>query len=147
MGRLDKDSEGLILLTNQGELVNRIMRAGNYHEKEYVVTVDHEVTEEFLQKMRGGVYLEELDVTTRPCKAWKKGKNCFVIVLTQGYNRQIRRMCQASGYRVLKLIRIRIMNICLGDLEKGTWRDVTEKEKRELYCQIRDSYSAPGNRK
>ena len=147
VGRLDKDSEGLILLTNQGGLVNRIMRAGNYHEKEYVVTVDREVTEDFLRKIRGGVYLEELDVTTRPCKAWKNSRNCFSIILTQGYNRQIRRMCQASGYRVLKLIRIRIMNIRLGDLEKGTWRNVTEEEKQELYRQIRNSYSAPRKRK
>ncbi len=146
-GRLDKDSEGLILLTNQGELVNRIMRAGNYHEKEYVVTVDREVTEDFLRQISGGVYLEELDVTTRPCKVRKKSRNCFTIVLTQGYNRQIRRMCQASGYRVLKLVRIRIMNIRLGDLEKGTWRAVTEEEKQELYRQTRDSYSAPRKRK
>ena len=143
VGRLDKDSEGLILLTNQGELVNRIMRAGNYHEKEYVVTVDHEITNTFLTNMSRGVYLEELDVTTRPCSVCKSGKNTFRIILTQGYNRQIRRMCEACGYRVTRLIRTRIMNIRLGDLKKGTWRKVTETEKEILYAELLHSYSAP----
>ncbi len=143
MGRLDKDSEGLILLTNQGDLVNRMMRAGNYHEKEYMVTVDREVTDAFLQGMRNGVYLEELNVTTRPCQVEKRGKKQFAIILTQGYNRQIRRMCQVFGYRVTRLVRVRIMNIYLGDLKEGNWRDVTPREKRELYRSIRDSYSAP----
>ena len=147
MGRLDKDSEGLILLTNQGDLVNRMMRAGNYHEKEYIVTVDREVTDVFLQGMRRGVYLEELNVTTRPCKVERRGKKRFGIILTQGYNRQIRRMCQAFGYRVTRLVRVRIMNIYLGDLKEGTWRDVTPQEKQELYRRIRNSYSAPRQNK
>lgn len=143
VGRLDKDSEGLILLTNQGDLVNKIMRAGNYHEKEYRVTVDREVTDEFLKKLRDGVWLEGLQVTTRKCRADKTGRNSFRIILTQGYNRQIRRMCEALGYHVRRLVRLRIMNIRLGDLKPGTWRDVTEEEKAELMRMIRHSYSAP----
>ncbi len=142
-GRLDKDSEGLILLTNQGDLVNRIMRAGNYHEKEYEVTVDRELTEAFLDGMRRGVYLPELNVTTRECTVQKTGKRTFTIILTQGYNRQIRRMCEVFGYRVLRLVRVRIMNICLNDLEKGSYRDLTPAEKKELYRRIEHSYSAP----
>ena len=143
VGRLDKDSEGLILLTNQGDLVNRIMRAANGHEKEYVVTIDRPVTEEFLKKMRAGVYLKELDVTTRRCKARKSGKYTFHIILTQGYNRQIRRMCEACGCRVQRLKRIRVMNIRLGDLKAGAYRPVTEEELRELKNLIRDSRSDP----
>lgn len=143
IGRLDKDSEGLILLTNQGDLVNRIMRAGNFHEKEYVVTVDHDITDEFLEGMRRGVYLEELDVTTRRCMVEKKSRRTFSMVLTQGYNRQIRRMCMAFGYRVRRLVRVRIMNIRLSDLEPGTYRDVTGAEKRELYRLLEGFYSAP----
>ncbi|MCD8152426.1 MAG: pseudouridine synthase [Clostridiales bacterium] len=143
VGRLDKNSEGLILLTNQGDLVNRVMRAGNFHEKEYVVTVDHDITDEFLEGMRSGVYLEELGVKTRRCMVEQKNRRTFSMVLTQGYNRQIRRMCEAFGYRVRRLVRVRIMNIRLGDLAPGTYRDVTEAEKRELYRLIRDSYSAP----
>ena len=143
VGRLDKDSEGLILLTNQGELVNKIMRAGNYHEKEYVVTVDKKITDAFLNQMRRGIYLEELDVTTRKCKVEQKGAHTFTIILTQGYNRQIRRMCEACGYQVKRLIRTRIMNITLGDLKKGTYRDVTPEEKRELLKRTEHSYSAP----
>lgn len=142
-GRLDKDSEGLILLTNQGELVNKIMRAGNYHEKEYVVTVDKKITDAFLNHLRSGVYLEELDVTTRPCKVKKKNACMFTIILTQGYNRQIRRMCEACGYRVKRLVRVRIMNISLGDLKAGTYRDVTLSERRELDRLTEHSYSAP----
>lgn len=145
-GRLDKESEGLILLTNQGELVNKIMRAGNRHEKEYVVWVDHDVTEEFLNRLAGGIYLEELDVTTRRCRVEKKDDRCFVIVLTQGYNRQIRRMCEACGYRVRRLVRTRIMNITLGDLACGTYRRVNGRELRELKELTRDSYSAPKNK-
>ena len=145
VGRLDKDSEGLILLTNQGDLVNKIMRAGNFHEKEYVVTVDRDITEAFLAKMRAGVYLKELDVTTRECRVEKKDNRTVEIILTQGYNRQIRRMCQALGYRVQRLVRIRIMNIFLGDLKPGTYRDVTNAEKRKLNELIKNSYSAPKN--
>ena len=143
VGRLDKDSEGLILLTNQGDLVNRIMRAGNYHEKEYEVTVDRNLTEVFLNRMRGGVYLPDLNVTTRACTVRKTGKRTFSVILTQGYNRQIRRMCEAFGYRVVRLVRVRIMNICLNDLGKGSYRDLTAKEKKELYRRIEHSYSAP----
>ena len=143
MGRLDKDSEGLILMTNQGDLVNRMMRAGNYHEKEYIVSVDREVTEDFLRGMAGGVFLSELNVTTRPCRVEKTGKYAFRIILTQGYNRQIRRMCQVFGRRVTRLVRVRIMNIELGDLKAGRWREVTDQERRELYRRIRNSYSAP----
>ncbi len=143
MGRLDKDSEGLILLTNQGDLVNRILRAGNYHEKEYQVTVDQDLTKEFLDQLRRGVFLPELGVTTRTCKVQRLGRRRFSIILTQGYNRQIRRMCEACGFRVRRLIRVRIMNIQLGDLPVGTYRNLTEEETAKLYQQIRHSYSAP----
>jgi 23S rRNA pseudouridine2604 synthase len=132
IGRLDKDSEGLILLTNQGELVNEILRASNEHEKEYVVSVDRPLTEEFLTRMRKGVHLEELDVTTLPCKVEIKGKNTFDITLTQGLNRQIRRMCAELGYHVRTLQRTRVMNIRLGNLQVGTWRNVTPEEIRIL---------------
>lgn len=143
IGRLDKDSEGLILLTNQGDLVNRIMRAGNYHEKEYLVTVDRPYTKDFLDEMAAGVYLEELDVTTRLCKVTPIDEKRFRIILTQGYNRQIRRMCEALGYEVKRLIRERVMNIELTGLPLGKWRDVTLEEKQVLYQLIADSYSAP----
>ncbi len=143
IGRLDKSSEGLILLTNKGDLVNPILRAGNHHEKEYQVTVNHDLTEDFLEKMRGGVYLEEQDVTTRRCQVKQTGKRNFTIILTQGYNRQIRRMCETLGYRVVRLIRVRVMNIRLGNLKPGTYRDVTAEELRELKRLTKDSYSAP----
>lgn len=132
VGRLDKDSEGLIFMTNQGELVNRIMRGSNGHEKEYVVQVDRPVTKEFVKNMEAGVYLKELGVITRPCRLRVTGTRQFHIILTQGLNRQIRRMCEAMGYQVRALRRIRIMNIKLGDLKKGAWRKVTEEEYREL---------------
>lgn len=132
VGRLDKDSEGLILLTNQGDLVNKIMRAGNRHEKEYLVDVNQDITPEFIAGMAGGVYLEELEVTTRKCLVQKVEKRRFRIVLTQGYNRQIRRMCEAFGYRVKRLKRVRIMNIKLGDLPVGTYRDATPEEWNKL---------------
>ena len=112
VGRLDKDSTGLLLLTNDGELVNKIMRAGNYHEKEYLVSVNKPVTEEFCRKMSRGVAI--LDTVTRPCKVEKTGEKSFRIILTQGLNRQIRRMCETLGYRVMTLQRVRIMNIRLG---------------------------------
>ena len=130
VGRLDKDSEGLILLTNQGDLVNKMMRAGNYHEKEYVVTVDKPVTDDFIKKMSTGVRI--LDQITRPCKVTKVKKHVFNIVLTQGLNRQIRRMCGELGYNVQKLKRIRIMNIELGNLPVGQYRKVTDSELKEL---------------
>lgn len=139
IGRLDKDSEGLLLLTNNGEIVNKIMRAGNMHEKEYIVTVNKPITESFLRGMAGGVPLVELNAMTRKCKVERLGKKEFKIVLTQGLNRQIRRMCEYFGYRVEKLVRVRIMNIELGDLERGTYRDVTGEEYRRLLEMIKDS--------
>ena len=139
IGRLDKNSTGLILLTNTGELVNRILKSSNYHEKEYIVSVDHAITPLFLEQMRKGVKIcidnEDRIVTTRECKAEKIDDKTFSIVLTQGYNRQIRRMCRALGYKVMTLKRIRIMNILLGDLPEGKCREVREKEIRELVRQ------------
>lgn len=132
VGRLDKDSEGLLLLTNNGDIVNKIMRAGNAHEKEYLVTVNKPVTESFLRGLGGGVPLVELGTTTRKCKVERVGKREFRIILTQGLNRQIRRMCEYFGYRVEKLVRTRIMNIELGNLESGTYRDVTLEEYKKL---------------
>ena len=139
IGRLDKDSTGLILLTNQGDLVNKIMRAVNAHEKEYIVTVDKEITADFIEKMSAGVYLDELEVTTRKCLVEKLGKSKFRIILTQGLNRQIRRMCIALGYRVRTLHRVRIMNINLADLKEDTYRDVTEAELSELNKMLEGS--------
>lgn len=131
IGRLDKDSEGLLLLTNDGDIVNEILRAEHHHEKEYVVQVDKPITEQFLKKMAGGV--EILDTTTLPCKVEKISSHVFKIILEQGLNRQIRRMCSALGYSVKRLQRIRIMNIHLGNLKVGQWRDLTEKERTELF--------------
>lgn len=132
VGRLDKDSEGLIFLTNQGDLVNRIMRGANDHEKEYVVQVGKTVTKEFARKMEAGVWLEDLNVTTKPCKVQITGRQEFHITLTQGLNRQIRRMCEALGYDVRSLRRIRIMNVHLGNLKTGTFRKVTAQEYKVL---------------
>lgn len=137
VGRLDKDSEGLLLMTNQGELVNRIMRAGNYHEKEYQVTVDHEVTDEFVRHMQTGVPI--LGTVTRPCTVRKTGKTSFTIVLTQGLNRQIRRMCEYLGYQVRTLKRVRIMNLTLNGLKCGAYREIQRDEWSELKELIRDS--------
>ena len=139
VGRLDKDSEGLLLLTNQGDLVNRIMRAGNYHEKEYAVTVDKEINEEFLRGMRNGVPI--LDTVTRPCTVRKTGKRSFQIILTQGLNRQIRRMCEYFGYQVQTLKRVRIMNLTLDGLKPGEYRDIRAEERVELNSRIRNSSS------
>lgn len=136
VGRLDKDSEGLLLMTNQGELANRIMHAGNQHEKEYLVTVDQPFNAAFVKKMQEGVELKELGVTTRPCRIEVTGKKTFQIVLTQGLNRQIRRMCEELGYHVMTLKRIRIMNIQLGKLKTGDFRRVTPKEWEELNRQL-----------
>ena len=141
MGRLDKDSEGLLLMTNNGDIINRMMRAANKHEKEYKVTVDKPVTDEFLKEMAGGVPI--LDTVTRPCQVEKLGKYKFKIILTQGLNRQIRRMCEALGYEVKELRRVRIMNIELGNLKPGEYRKVTDQELNELYELIRDSKSEP----
>ena len=131
-GRLDKDSEGLILLTNDGDLINAMMRGANRHEKEYIVKTDREITPDFLDKMRNGVYLKGLDITTRECRIEKTGKYTFQIILTQGVNRQIRRMCEACGVKVKALKRIRVMNILLGDLKPGEWREITGEELEQL---------------
>jgi 23S rRNA pseudouridine2604 synthase len=130
IGRLDKDSEGLILLTNNGDIVNEILRSENEHEKEYVVTVDRPVTEIFLGGMASGVRI--LGTVTKPCKVKRIGAATFRIVLTQGLNRQIRRMCSFFGYKVLRLQRVRIINITLGDLRPGQWRHLEPVEVRGL---------------
>ena len=130
VGRLDKDSEGLLLLTNDGELMNEILKARNYHEKEYEVKVNRPVTNTFLKKMSSGVPI--LDTVTRPCQVERTGEKSFRIVLTQGLNREIRRMCESLDYRVTDLKRTRIMNIRLGRLAVGSWRNVTGKELNEL---------------
>lgn len=135
-GRLDKDSEGLLLMTNQGDLIHRMMRGANSHEKEYEVTLDHDFNDRFLKDMAAGVYLRELAVTTRPCQIERIGKRSFRIVLTQGLNRQIRRMCGEFGYHVQELKRVRILNIRLGHLKTGAWRNVTEKERLELMAML-----------
>lgn len=139
IGRLDKDSEGLILMTNIGSLVNKMMRAANYHEKEYLVTVHKPVTAGFLEQMSKGVRIRKeergevlLDAMTRPCQVEKLGKCSFRIILTQGLNRQIRRMCETLGYRVTHLKRIRVLNIELKGMRPGTWRKVTDKELKDL---------------
>lgn len=132
-GRLDKDSEGLLLLTNDGQLIDAMMRGANRHEKEYLVKVNQEITEDFLEKMQNGIYLKELDRTTRPCQVEKVGKLTFRIILTQGLNRQIRRMCAALGYEVKKLQRIRIMNITLDKIPYGKYRELTQEETKQLY--------------
>ncbi|GGG28857.1 pseudouridine synthase [Lysinibacillus alkalisoli] len=131
IGRLDKDSEGLLLLTNDGDIVNEILRAENHHEKEYIVQVDHPITDEFLQKMSSGVPI--LDTVTLPCRVEKISRYVFRIILEQGLNRQIRRMCSALGYNVKQLQRIRIMNIKIGNLKVGQWRDLTVNEKDTLF--------------
>lgn len=132
-GRLDKDSEGLILLTNDGDLIQALMKGSHEHEKEYVVKVDKDITPAFLEKMAGGVYLHELDRTTKPCRLETVGKRTFKIVLTQGLNRQIRRMTKALGYNVTNLKRIRIEKITIDGLKTGQYRELTEKEKENLY--------------
>jgi len=130
IGRLDKDSEGLILLTNDGDIVNTILRAENEHEKEYIVAVDRPLTPAFLAGMAAGVPI--LDTVTNPCKVTQVGKNTFRIVLTQGLNRQIRRMCEHFDYRVRRLQRVRIMHVHLGTLPVGKWRELTAIELRGL---------------
>lgn len=140
-GRLDKDSEGLILLTNDGDLINAMMRGANRHEKEYIVKVDHEITPAFLNKMAEGVYLKELDITTRPCEIKQVGKFTFQIILTQGVNRQIRRMCQTLGFQVKNLKRIRVMNIKLDGINYGTYREVTGVQLEQLYREAGMQYA------
>ena len=135
VGRLDRDSEGLILMTNQGDLTEKIVHARYCHEKEYLVRVDRPVTEEFLRRMAGGVPI--LDTVTRPCEVTGMGKYTFSIVLTQGLNRQIRRMCEALGYRVRELKRIRVINIRLGNLMPGEYREITGEEKAALLAALK----------
>ncbi len=130
IGRLDKDSEGLLLLTNNGDLANAVMRSRGEHEKEYVVTVDHDITDRFVRRMSEGV--EILGRRTKRCEVEKLSDREFRIVLRQGLNRQIRRMCGSLGYTVVRLVRVRIMNIRLGDLPSGRYRDLTEEERSEL---------------
>lgn len=137
IGRLDKDSQGLILLTNDGDIVNKILRAGNNHEKEYIVTVDKKITDEFIKKMSSGVRI--LGTITKECFVKKENDYTFRIILTQGMNRQIRRMSEALGYEVKKLKRIRIMNIDLGNLKIGDWRDLSRKELMGLNNLIQES--------
>ena len=136
IGRLDKPSEGLIFLTNDGDIVNKILRARNHHEKEYVVTVNRPITDEFIQKMGAGVPI--LDTVTRPCEVKQTHKKEFRIILTQGLNRQIRRMCEYLDYRVVTLKRVRIMNVSL-DVGKGKWRHLTKKEMAEINRLVADS--------
>ena len=144
IGRLDKDSHGLLLMTNNGDIINKMMRAANKHEKEYKVTVDKEITEDFLKKMAAGVPI--LDTVTRPCTVKKLGKYTFSIILTQGLNRQIRRMCEALGYEVKDLLRVRVMNITLDGLKDGQYRKLTDQELNELYDQLKDSSVLPGGK-
>ena len=139
IGRLDKDSEGLILMTNEGDLLNRIMKSENGHEKEYEVTVDQPVSPEHIRLMEKGMYLPEIGRTTRPCRIIRKGEKEFRMILTQGLNRQIRRMFAFFGYRVTRLRRIRIMNIRLGDLPAGRYRELTKTELSELKKQLAGS--------
>ncbi len=137
IGRLDKDSQGLILLTNNGDIVNKILRAGNNHEKEYIVTVDKPVTEEFVKRMSSGIPI--LGTRTKKCKVERISEFVFKIILVQGLNRQIRRMCEYLGYEVVKLERIRIMNITLKGIGIGDWRFIEEKELKVIKAAIADS--------
>ncbi len=140
-GRLDKDSEGLLLLSNDGDLIQAMMKGSGGHEKEYLVKVDREVTPEFIQKMSGGVYLEDLDITTRECRLERVSMFIFRMVLTQGVNRQIKRMCRACGYRVRALKRVRVMHVELGDLRPGEYRRLGRQGVERLYrdCGLKRS--------
>jgi len=137
IGRLDKPSEGVLLMTNDGDIVNKILRAGNSHEKEYIVRVNRPITENFLKRMRSGVPI--LDTITKKCEVKKLSRNVFTIILVQGLNRQIRRMCDYLGYDVLTLKRERIMNISLGNLPIGKWRDLTKEELEGLKISLKNS--------
>lgn len=138
-GRLDKDSSGLMIMTNDGELIQKMMKGANGHEKEYLVRVDKRITDRFIEDMSKGVYLEELDATTRSCRLEHTGEYTFKIILTQGLNRQVRRMCESFGYRVKSLSRIRIMNIRLKGLKPGEYRELRGDELSSLYrlCGIK----------
>jgi len=137
IGRLDKPSQGLIFLTNDGDIVNKVLRAGNAHEKEYQVTVNQPITEVFIKKMESGIPI--LGTVTQPCKVKQLGEDTFTIILTQGLNRQIRRMCEYLGYEVTRLKRTRIMHIQVGKLPPGKWRELTTKELKTLKYKIGDS--------
>lgn len=137
IGRLDKPSEGLIFLTNDGDIVNKILRAGNNHEKDYVVKVDKSITDDFIQKMGNGIPI--LGTVTKKCNVTKISDKTFQIVLTQGLNRQIRRMCEYLGYEVVKLQRTRIMNVKLDRLKIGDWRELTEQELSEINAMVANS--------
>lgn len=137
IGRLDKDSEGLIFLTSDGDIVNKILRAGNNHEKEYIVTVDKPITKGFIDSMSKGVRI--LGTITKKCKVSQVSRNTFRIILTEGMNRQIRRMCEVFGYEVVKLKRIRIMNVSLGSLAVGKWRYLTQDELKTIKRLVANS--------
>jgi 23S rRNA pseudouridine2604 synthase len=141
IGRLDKPSEGLIFLTSDGDIVNKILRARNHHEKEYIVTVNKPINDRFIERMSNGIPI--LGTTTRKCEVERLSKNKFRIVLTQGLNRQIRRMCEYLGYRVIKLKRVRIMNVSL-DLPVGQWRDLSDQEIEQIREMVKDSDKTSG---
>ena len=137
IGRLDKPSQGLIFLTNDGDIVNKVLRAGNKHEKEYIVTVSRPINQRFVQRMSNGIPI--LGTVTKKCFVEQVGKSTFRIILTQGLNRQIRRMCEFLGYRVSRLKRVRIMHVELGALKTGEWRELTSKEEQQLLKMVRHS--------
>ena len=141
VGRLDKPSEGLLLMTNNGDIVNKILRAGNLHEKEYIVYVNRPISENFLKRMRTGIPI--LDTVTKPCRVERISRMSFKIILVQGLNRQIRRMCEYLEYDVVRLNRVRLMHLHLGDLPLGQWRDLTQKEVNDLKATIADSDNSP----
>ena len=141
VGRLDKPSEGLLLMTNNGDIVNKILRAGNLHEKEYIVYVDRPISENFIKRMRTGIPI--LDTVTKPCRVERISRMSFKIILVQGLNRQIRRMCEYLEYDVVRLNRVRLMHLHLGDLPLGQWRDLTQKEVNDLKATIADSDNSP----
>ena len=141
VGRLDKPSEELLLMTNNGDIVNKILRAGNLHEKEYIVYVDRPISENFLKRMRTGIPI--LDTVTKPCRVERISRMSFKIILVQGLNRQIRRMCEYLEYDVVRLNRVRLMHLHLGDLPLGQWRDLTQKEVNDLKATIADSDNSP----
>ncbi len=143
IGRLDKPSEGLIFLTNNGDIVNKILRAGNQHEKEYIVTVDRPINDTFLERMRNGVPI--LDTVTKKCEVIQLSRFVFKIILVQGLNRQIRRMSEYLGYEVIALKRIRIMNVKLNDLASGTWRNLTQEELSIIHKMVKDSKKTPAS--
>lgn len=143
-GRLDKESHGLLIMTDDGGLINALMTGRNGHEKEYIVTVSGDLDTEKIKAMENGLYLREINIKTRPCKAWISGKNDFHIILTQGINRQIRRMCKTVGLKVTDLKRIRIENIFLGGLESGKCRKMTDTEITELKKRAGSEYGGAG---